>query len=129
MMIDLGISKKVSGEFSQVEEKVRTALQNNGFGVITEIDVKETLKKKLDVDYRNYKILGACNPPMAYKALSLEPAIGLMLPCNVIVAEEDDGILVSAINPMTMMGIMNNEGLLEVATQVTEKLQKVIAEV
>ncbi|AVX20219.1 MULTISPECIES: DUF302 domain-containing protein [Carboxydocella] len=128
-MIDLGISKKVSGEFSQVEEKVRTALQNNGFGVITEIDVKETLKKKLDVDYRNYKILGACNPPMAYKALSLEPAIGLMLPCNVIVAEEDDGILVSAINPMTMMGIMNNEGLLEVATQVTEKLQKVIAEV
>lgn len=65
MMIDLGISKKVSGEFSQVEEKVRTALQNNGFGVITEIDVKETLKKKLDVDYRNYKILGACNPPMA----------------------------------------------------------------
>ncbi|AVX30637.1 Uncharacterized conserved protein, DUF302 family [Carboxydocella thermautotrophica] len=128
-MIDLGISKKVSGEFSQVEEKVRTALQNNGFGVITEIDVKETLKKKLDVDYRNYKILGACNPPMAYKALSLEPAIGLMLPCNVIVAEEDDGILVSAINPMTMMGIMNNEGLLEVATQVTEKLQKVIVEV
>ncbi|GAW28369.1 DUF302 domain-containing protein [Carboxydocella sp. ULO1] len=128
-MIDLGISKKVSGEFNQVEEKVRTALQNNGFGVITEIDVKETLKKKLDVDYRNYKILGACNPPMAYKALSLEPAIGLMLPCNVIVAEEDDGILVSAINPITMMGIMNNEGLLEVATQVTEKLQKVIAEV
>ncbi|MFZ5626816.1 MAG: DUF302 domain-containing protein [Bacillota bacterium] len=128
-MIDLGISKKVSGEFSQVEEKVRTALQNNGFGVITEIDVKETLKKKLDVDYRNYKILGACNPPMAYKALSLEPAIGLMLPCNVIVAEEDNGILVSAINPMTMMGIMNNDGLLEVATLVTEKLQKVIAEV
>lgn len=129
MMIDLGINKKVAGEFGQVEEKVRTALQNNGFGVITEIDVKETLKKKLDVDYRKYKILGACNPPMAYKALSLEPAIGLMLPCNVIVAEEDDGILVSAINPMTIMGIMKNEGLLEVATQVTEKLQKVIAEI
>jgi len=95
--------------------------------VLTEIDVKETLKKKLDVDFRKYKILGACNPPFAYKALQAEENIGVLLPCNVIVQEAPDGsVRVSAINPMTSMQSVGNENLAGIAAEVSSKLNKVI---
>lgn len=120
-------SKKISGDFSAAEKKVREALQAEGFGVLTEIDVKATLEKKLDVDFRQYKILGACNPPFAYKALMGEDKIGTMLPCNVIVQETDSGeIEIAAVDPMASMAAVNNPQLGEVANVVREKLKKVV---
>ena len=104
------------------------ALKDEGFGVLTEIDIKATLKEKLDVDFRNYKILGACNPPFAYKALQAEEHIGLMLPCNVVVQEKEGGeIEVSAVDPMASMQAVKNEELGEVAGMVKLKLQNVIS--
>lgn len=120
-------SKTVTTSFEETIEKVTEELKKEGFGVLTEIDVKETLKKKLDVDFRKYRILGACNPPLAYKALSEEENIGVMLPCNVIVQEKEGGIVqVSAINPMESMQSVKNPNLEEVATAVSGKLAKVI---
>ena len=120
-------SKTVTTTFEETIEKVTEELKKEGFGVLTEIDVKETLKKKLDVDFRKYRILGACNPPLAYKALSEEENIGVMLPCNVIVQEKDGGIIqVSAINPMESMQSVKNPNLEEVAATVSGKLAKVI---
>ena len=120
-------SKTVATSFEETIEKVTEELKKEGFGVLTEIDVKETLKKKLDVDFRKYRILGACNPPLAYKALSEEENIGVMLPCNVIVQEKEGGIVqVSAINPMESMKAVANPNLEEVASAVSSKLAKVI---
>jgi uncharacterized protein (DUF302 family) len=120
-------SKTVNFSYEDAINKVTEELKKEGFGILTEIDVKETLKKKIDVDFRKYKILGACNPPLAYKALSAEENIGLMLPCNVIVQEKPDGsVQVSAINPMVAMQSVGNENLNEVASQVSSKLKKVI---
>jgi len=120
-------SKKVNLTFNEAIDKTVEELKKEGFGVLTEIDVKETLKKKLDVDFRNYKILGACNPPLAYKALQAEENIGVMLPCNVIVQETKDGtIQVSAINPMVAMQSVGNPNLSEVAKSVSEKLNNVL---
>lgn len=120
-------SKQVSTSFEDTIIKVTEELKNEGFGVLTEIDVKETLKKKLDVDFRKYRILGACNPPLAYKALSTEENIGVMLPCNVIVQELENGsVRVSAINPMEAMKAVENPNLEEVANTVSEKLVKVL---
>lgn len=120
-------SKTVSTTFEETIERVTEELKNEGFGVLTEIDVKETLKKKLDVDFRKYRILGACNPPLAYKALSEEENIGVMLPCNVIVQEKEGGVVqVSAINPMESMKAVANPNLEEVASTVSSKLAKVI---
>jgi uncharacterized protein (DUF302 family) len=120
-------SKKVNTAFNETIEKVTDELQKEGFGVLTEIDVKETLKKKLDVDFRKYKILGACNPPQAYKALSTEENIGVMLPCNVIVQEKEDGsVQVSAINPMEAMKTIGNPKLEDVAKTVSQKLVNVL---
>lgn len=127
-MENMSISKKISGEFNLVEDKVRKALQENGFGIVTEINLKETFKNKLDINYRNYKILGACIPSLSYKVLQIEPNMGLLLPCNVVISEEDDGILVSSINPIAMVGMMQNEALNEVAEAVTSRLQKTITE-
>jgi len=119
--------KTLEGSFDQILEKVTGALKEEGFGVLSDIDVKETLKKKLDVNFRNYRILGACNPPNAYKALSAEPYIGLMLPCNVVVQETEEGkIDVSAVNPVASMTAVNNKDLEQVATHIKEKLEKVI---
>ena len=121
-------SKKVSSTFDETIEKVTLELKNEGFGVLTEIDVKETLKKKLDVDFRKYRILGACNPALAFKALSEEENIGVMLPCNVIVQETTSGeIQVSAINPMESMKSVANSNLEEVAATVSAKLAKVLS--
>ena len=108
-------------------ERVTEELKNQGFGVLTTIDMKATLKKKLDVDFYNYQILGACNPPNAYKALQAEDKIGLMLPCNVIVQEKEEGqIDVSAVDPVVSMMGVKNEGLEPVAVEVRDKLKKVI---
>jgi uncharacterized protein (DUF302 family) len=117
-------TKIVNLTYDEAIEKVTEELKKEGFGVLTEIDVKETLKKKLDVDFR---ILGACNPPLAYKALQTEENIGVMLPCNVIVQEKVDGkVQVSAINPMTSMQTVANPNLAELAETVTNKLLKVL---
>jgi len=120
-------AKEINLSFDEAIVHVTEELKNEGFGVLTEIDVKATLKKKLDVDFRNYRILGACNPPFAHKALTSEPHIGLMLPCNVVVQESEDGkTLVSAIDPVASMQAVENEYLGEIAGQVRDKLQKVI---
>lgn len=114
-------------DFDEAVVKVTEALKTEGFGVLTEIDVKSTLKKKLDVDFRKYKILGACNPPLAHQAISNEPLIGLLLPCNVVVFEEDDGtITTSAVNPMEMFKVVENPGMSEIAGQVDAKIRKVV---
>lgn len=113
--------------FDQAISKVTEGLKKEGFGVLTEIDVQKTLKKKLDIDFRKYKILGACNPNFAYKALQLESRIGTMLPCNVIVQEAKSGeVEVAAIDPIASMQSIDNSDLGEVATQVQAKLKKVI---
>ncbi len=120
-------NKTVSKSFEEAEAKVRQELQKEGFGVLTEIDVKSTMKKKLDVDFRPYKILGACNPQFAHKALELEDKIGTMLPCNVIVQELEAGkIEVAAIDPVASMQAIENRSLAGVANQVREKLKTVI---
>jgi uncharacterized protein (DUF302 family) len=121
------ISKTISGDFNQVIEKVTEELKKEGFGVLTTIDMKTTLKNKLDVDFHNYQILGACNPPNAYKALLAEDKIGLMLPCNVIVQEKTPGqIEVAAVDPVVSMMGIQNDGLEPVATEVRDGLQRVI---
>lgn len=120
-------SKRVSSSFDETIVLVTEELKKEGFGILTEIDVKETLKKKLDVDFRKYRILGACNPPLAYKALSEEENIGVMLPCNVIVQETADGsVRVSAINPMESMKAIGNPNLEGIAKTVSDKLANVI---
>jgi len=120
-------SKKVKGAFEEILEKVTACLKNEGFGVLTEIDVKETLKKKLDVDFHKYRILGACNPHFAYKALQAEDKIGIMLPCNVIVQEKVEGeVEVAAVDPVASMKAVDNPDLISIAKQVQEKLKHVI---
>ena len=125
-MAKYGMSARLGMPYEQAVEAAKEALKSEGFGVLTEIDVKATLKKKLDVDFRKYIILGACNPPMAYKALSTELEIGLLLPCNVIVYEEGDGSMVSAIDPVEAMAVVDNPKLKPVAEQVRAKLERVI---
>ena len=120
-------SKELNVSFDEAVEKVRGALAAEGFGVLTEIDVRATLKKKLDVDLRPYKILGACHPESAYRALQAEDKIGLMLPCNVVVQEREPGQAeVSAIDPVASMAAVDNPNLAEVAEGVRKKLASVI---
>lgn len=121
-------NKTITGKsFDEAIEYVTAELKKEGFGVLTEIDVKETLKKKLDVDFKKYKILGACNPSFAHKALQNEDKIGVMLPCNVIVEEHENGeIEVSAVDPVASMSAVENDSLGEIATQVRDNLKKVI---
>ena len=123
-----GFSKVVNLGYDEAIEKVTDELKKEGFGVLTEIDVKETLKKKLDVDFKPYKILGACNPPFAYKSLQAEEQIGLMLPCNIIVYVNDEGkTVVAAINPIASMQAVKNDKLSEVAETIQGKLKSVIS--
>jgi uncharacterized protein (DUF302 family) len=113
--------------FQKAIERTRAALKEEGFGVLTEIDIKATLKKKLDADFYNYTILGACNPKMAHQALQTENKIGAMLPCNVIVQEREPGIVeVSAVDPAASMMAVENDSLAEIAKDVQKKLTKVI---
>jgi len=120
-------SKTVNGKFETIESKVKALLKHQGFGVLTEIDMKTTLKEKLNEDFRKYKILGACNPPFAFKALQAEDKIGTMLPYNVILQEHSHNkIEVSAINPMVSMTAVENSALKAVAQEVSSKLENVI---
>lgn len=120
-------SKIIDDSFENVLRKTEVALKQEGFGILTEIDVKETLKKKLDVDFKKYKILGACNPPYAYKALQAEDKIGTMLPCNVIVIEQSaNQIEVAAVNPISSMQAVHNDDLLKIAEEIKDKLIGVI---
>lgn len=120
-------SKTIADSFDNAIQKVTEALKAEGFGILTEIDIKATLKKKLDVDFYNYKILGACNPPYAYKALLAEDKIGTMLPCNVIVQEKEAGqVEVSAVDPAASMQAIENEELAGIAKEISARLQKVI---
>ncbi len=121
------ISKLIDGPFDAAVDKVKAELKKEGFGVLTEIDVRKTLKEKMNADFRNYRILGACNPPFAYKALLAEDKIGLMLPCNVIVQEAADGrIEVAAIDPVASMQAVGNPALEPLGQEVRAKLNKVI---
>jgi uncharacterized protein (DUF302 family) len=121
-----GFSKTVSVPYEQAIERVTEELKKEGFGVLTTIDVRDTLKKKLDVDFNKYIILGACNPPFAHKALVAEEQIGLLLPCNVIVYEKNGRTTVAAFDPMTMATLVENEALKSIAEEVTARLRRVI---
>lgn len=126
-IMEYHISKTVTGTFDDVVSKVKDELKKEGFGVLTEIDITKTLKSKLDVDFRKYVILGACNPEYAHNALQAEDKVGTMLPCNVIVQEKGEGqIEVAAVNPKASMMAIENEKLEQLATDVTQKLSNVI---
>ncbi len=112
--------------YEEAVERVIATLKEEGFGVLTEIDVKATLRKKLDADFRKYVILGACNPNLAHQALQQELELGLLLPCNVIVYEEDGGSVVSIVDPLTMLGVVENPALQPIADEATERLQRVV---
>ncbi len=123
----LGMTIILHTDFESAEKQVVEALKASGFGVLTEIDVKATLKQKLDVDFRPYKILGACNPPLAHRALTAAPEVGLLLPCNVTLSENAPGeILVSLVDPLMMLGVMEDESLKPIAEEAQQKLVSVI---
>ena len=120
-------SKTIGAKFDDAVSGIKQALKDEGFGILTEIDVRDTLKKKLDVEFRNYRILGACNPPFAYKALQAEDKIGTMLPCNIVVPETvDGGVEVAAIDPVASMQAIGNPNLQEIAEAIGQKLKKII---
>ena len=123
--MNYGFSKTVDMPFEQTVEKVTSELKKEGFGVLTSIDVKETLKQKIDVDFKKYTILGACNPPIAHKALQEEEELGLLLPCNVIVYEKDSKTNVSFFDPMVMTWVIDNDNMKPIASEVKEKLHRV----
>ncbi len=125
--MNYGISKTVNLTYEQAIEKVTEELKKEGFGVLTTIDVKDTLKKKLNVDFTRYIILGACNPAFAYQTLSEEVNIGLLLPCNVIVYEKGNETIVSAFDPMAMTALVVNPKIQAVAIEVKQKLERVIS--
>tara|TARA_R100001244_G_C5110388_1_gene121021 strand:- start:32 stop:418 length:387 start_codon:yes stop_codon:yes gene_type:complete len=121
------INRTITGSsFDDVDARTRKALSDAGFGILTEIDVAATMKKKLDVDMQEYRILGACNPKMAHQAIEIEPRVGAMLPCNVILRAVDSGVEVSAIDPVMSMQAIDNTDLHAVAGQVRDLLKKVV---
>jgi uncharacterized protein (DUF302 family) len=125
--MEYGFSKVLSIPFEQAVEKVTEELKKEGFGVLTTIDVRETLKKKLDVDFKKYVILGACNPPFAFKALQAEEEIGLLLPCNVIVYEKNGSTAVAIFDPIVMTQVIDNPSVQPIAEEVRMRLQRVLA--
>jgi len=125
-LTDLGMIVRLNANFEDVLARTIEALKSEGFGIITEIDFKETLKQKLNVDFRPYKILGACNPQLSYRALSATPEIGLLLPCNVTVAYIEDLVTeVSVVNPVTLLGFVKRPELVSIATEVYERVHRV----
>ena len=121
-----GITRTVSLGYEEAIARLRDLLKEEGFGVLTEIDVKRTLKEKLDKDVEPYVILGACNPKLASRALEIEPDIGLLLPCNVIVSKRGDGTHVGVVNPQSMVDFTSNVALAEVSREADERLRRVI---
>ena len=127
MKTPYGISREVNLPYEQAVEQITAALKNEGFGVLTTIDVQATLKAKLGVDFRRYVILGACNPPLAHRALSSEIEVGLLLPCNVIVYERDEGgSTISAMNAMEAMNFTGNAALQPIAAEATRRLERAL---
>ncbi len=122
-------ARTVEGDFDAVLDRTRAALQKHGFGVLTEIDVQATLKAKIGEDFRPYRILGACNPVMAHEALKMEPHVGVMLPCNVVVQQAGAGIEVFAVDPVAAMGVIDNPDLLHHAEAVGAALEAALADV
>jgi uncharacterized protein (DUF302 family) len=124
------LSRTLDLSFQEADARIRDALQNEGFGVLTEIDVSATLKKKIDVDFPPYEILGACSPPLAHQALQAEPDIGLLLPCNVVVRALPDGrTVVEALDPVVQLGVADNPDLPALAEEVRARMERVIAAV
>lgn len=122
----IGFTARLKTDFESAVQRVTEALKAEGFGVLTEIDVQETLKKKLNVDFRPYKILGACNPPLAYHALTADAQVGLLLPCNVAVSQGDEGMIeISLVDPLSMLGIVTNPVVESVAQEARERLERV----
>ena len=126
LKMEYGYKRGIDISFEDAVKRLREELPKEGFGVLTEIDVKATLKKKLDADFDNYIILGTCNPPFAYRALQAEKDIGLLLPCNIIVYEDAERTYISAIVPTVAMSMVENEDLADIAVEVETKLKKVI---
>jgi uncharacterized protein (DUF302 family) len=127
VLCSYGFGRRIGGTLAEAVEKVTGALKNEGFGVLTEINVKDTLKKKLDVDFRGYVILGACNPTLAHKALSAEPQIGLLLPCNVVVQETPEGgAIVSIGDPRAMFSLVDNPSLTPIVDEAERRLRRAI---
>lgn len=124
-MSDYSFSTTVSGPIAAAREKVVGALAAEGFGVLTEIDVTATMKAKLDVDFAPYLILGACNPPLAHQALSADPSIGVLLPCNVVLREADGAVIVEFMDPAAVLTLVARDGIAELAAEVRAKLQRV----
>lgn len=125
--MNYNISKKVESGFNETIHKISEELKKQGFGIITEIDLKDKFKEKLNIEFRNYTILGACNPALAYQAIQQEDKIGVMLPCNILVQEHQNGeVEVTAINPLVSMGAVQNDELEALASEVSNKLKRVI---
>lgn len=124
-----GMSRNVHLPYDRAVERVTEELKKEEFGVLTTIDVRETMKKKLNADFKRYVILGACNPPFAHKALQAEETIGLLLPCNVVVYEEGDASVVAAFDPMVMTEVMDNEQIVPIAKEIKQRLERVLAAV
>lgn len=122
-----GLRRRVNAPYAAAVEQVRAALKDQGFGVLTEIDVKATLKAKLDAEMPPYIILGACNPPLAHRAILADPEVGMLLPCNVVVREEGGAVFVEAMDPEAAMGIVQNPAVREVAMEAKERLSKALA--
>lgn len=125
--VDYGMVTLLGASYEDAIAQVTAALKEEGFGILTEIDVKATMKEKLDLDFPKYVILGACNPKFAHQALTIEPQLGLLLPCNVIVYEEEGGTTVSIVDPAQMMSVADNPALEPIAAEVRERLQRVVA--
>ena len=120
-------STSLQGNIDTIEQQLITALQDEGFGILTEINVQATFKKKLDIDSRPYKILGACNPPLAHQAITAEPDIGLLLPCNVVIREEEDqSITVAFMDPIAVFSLVGRDDILPLATEVRARLDRVV---
>jgi uncharacterized protein (DUF302 family) len=124
---ELGTAVHLDTDFDSAVQEVVEALKQEGFGVLTEIDVQATFKKKLDVEYRPTRILGACNPALAYRALQAAPQVGLLLPCNVLVSADDDGTAVSLVDPMAMLGVLADPALEPIAAEARQRLERVAA--
>lgn len=123
-----GMQMRLAADFDTAKARVIEALKTEGFGILTEIDVRQTLKAKLNVDFRRYTILGACNPPLAHRMLTTTPEAGLLLPCNVTVTEENDGTtLVSAVDPQRMLGVFEHPELKPIACEARERLSRALA--